>query len=70
MSELGDYKRMIEKPMINRFNATITAQRAEIERLRKALEWALSCFECDGNEYRATCIRNSLNQQQTSRSEK
>lgn len=37
MSELGDYRRLVEKPAIANFEATITALRSENERLQDAL---------------------------------
>jgi predicted RNase H-like nuclease (RuvC/YqgF family) len=38
MSMLDDYKRMVEKPMVQKYEKTIAAQREEIERLRAANE--------------------------------
>lgn len=35
MSELSDYKRLVEAPAIQRYEATIKAQHAEIERLTR-----------------------------------
>lgn len=38
MSELGDYRRVVEKPMIDRYEETIIALRAEIERSQEVLQ--------------------------------
>jgi hypothetical protein len=38
MSELGDYRRLVEKPMIARYEATISSLRSENERLQEALQ--------------------------------
>lgn len=37
MTELSDYKRLVEAPMLDAFAATTNAMRAEIDRLRAAL---------------------------------
>jgi hypothetical protein len=38
MSELGDYRRLVEKPMITGYETTIVSLRTEVERLRDALQ--------------------------------
>lgn len=38
MSELGDYRRLVEKPMIAKYEATIASLRAELYRSQEALE--------------------------------
>ena len=38
MSELGDYRRLVEQPMIARYEATISSLRSENERLQEALQ--------------------------------
>lgn len=38
MSELGDYRRLVEKPAIANYETTIASLRSENERLREALQ--------------------------------
>ena len=38
MSELGDYRRLVERPMIDGYEATITSLRSENERLQESLQ--------------------------------
>jgi hypothetical protein len=38
MTELSDYQRIVEEPMIRQYDATIREQRLEIERLRDKAE--------------------------------
>lgn len=38
MSELGDYRRLVERPMIDAYEATIISLRSENERLQDALQ--------------------------------
>lgn len=38
MSELGDYRRLVEKPMITKYEATIKSLRSELERSGDALQ--------------------------------
>lgn len=38
MSELGDYRRLVEKPAIASYEATISSLRSENERLKDALQ--------------------------------
>ena len=38
MSELGDYRRLVERPMIDGYEETIASLRSENERLKDALQ--------------------------------
>ena len=45
MSELGDYRRLVEKPMIDRYESEIASLHSENERLQDALQQAIDVFD-------------------------
>lgn len=64
MSELGDYRRLVEKPMIAKYEATITSLRTELERSQDALQQLVDYVKdgCpdDGQYYVMTEAQASL----------
>lgn len=62
MSELSDYKRLVEKPMVESLEATIRNLRAELDRtngdLRCELERA-SCCGCQADKHGSFHLLNS-----------
>lgn len=64
MSELGDYRRIVEGPMIAKYEATIDSLRAELERSQDALQQLVDYVKdgCpdDGRYYVMTEAQASL----------
>lgn len=64
MSELGDYRRLVEKPMIAKYEVTIASLRSELERSQDALQQLVDYVKdgCpdDGRYYVMTEAQASL----------
>jgi len=58
LSELGDYKRLVEKPMIESYEATIKAQREQIARLTMAQGWRPADLHTPTDDSRVHILTN------------